>query len=115
MSRAISTALHTDPVVPDITTITNVADFGAMEEEWNDLVTAHNNSLFLRHEFLRVWFESFAPGERLEILTGWSSGRLVAALPLIRQRGSIRGMPMLEMAGTSNAHSGRFDMIAEDP
>jgi CelD/BcsL family acetyltransferase involved in cellulose biosynthesis len=112
----MSTALNADAIVPDITTITDLAGFNALERPWNSLVTAHNNSLFLRHEFLRVWLESFAPRERVEILTGWSpEGRLVAALPLMRQRGSIRGIPVKRLVTACNSHSCRFDMIAENP
>jgi CelD/BcsL family acetyltransferase involved in cellulose biosynthesis len=119
MSTAISatsTAVNTETVVPDVTTITDLAGFRMLEGQWNSLVTAHNNSFFLRHEFLRVWLESFAPHERLEILTGWSpGGHLVAALPMMRRYGSIRKIPVRQIVAACNAHSCRFDMIAENP
>src|SRR5579862_5000281 len=116
MATAISTAVKADPIVVDITTIADLAAFNGLEPQWNRLVTTHNNSLFLRHEFLRVWLESFAPGESLEILAGWSSeGQLAAALPLMRQRGSVRGIPVQQLAGTCNVHSCRCDLIAENP
>ncbi len=112
----MSTVLNTDTIVPDLTTVSDLGTFNALEQQWNRMVLTHNNSLFLRHEFLRVWFESFAPHERVEILTDWSAeGRLVAALPLIHQRGSIRGIPVQQIVGASNTHSCRFDMVAEDP
>src|SRR5262249_6988105 len=105
-----------DTTVAEITAITDLAGFRRLEQQWNSLVTATNNSLFLRHEFLRVWYESFAAHERARILTGWSAEkRLVAALPLIEQRGAIRGMPVQQIVAMSNPHSCRFDMVAENP
>src|SRR5690348_16640583 len=106
----MSTTLKSEAILQDLITVTNLDDFIALESDWNRLVTSHNNSLFLRHEFLRLWFESFAPCERLEVLTGWSpEGRLVAALPLIRKGASIRGIPVREIVASSNSHSCRFD------
>jgi CelD/BcsL family acetyltransferase involved in cellulose biosynthesis len=115
-AASISTALQSDPSLSEITTITDMAGFNALHRQWNSLVTAHNNSLFLRHEFLRVWYESFAARKPVRILTGWSAEkRLLAALPLMQQRGSIRGMPVKQIVALSNAHSCRFDMISENP
>src|ERR1051326_27858 len=116
MSTATTTALTTATTVSDVVTITNLADFNEMQRDWNNLVTTYNKSLFLRHEFLRVGVESVAPRERVQVLTGWSpEGRLVAALPLVYQRGSLRGIPIHRMVSASNEHSCRFDMIAENP
>jgi len=103
-------------VAPEVTSVTDLDGFRAMEQEWNSLVTAHNDCLFLRHEFLRVWIESFAPKASLQVLTGRSpDGDLVAALPLLRQRGSFHGIPVRETIAMANDHSCRFDMIAEEP
>jgi len=112
----MSTALKPETILQDLITVNNLDDFSALERDWNSLVTSHNNSLFFRHEFLSLWFESFARRERLEILTGWSpERRLVAALPLMQKRASIRGIPVRQIVASSNSHSCRFDMIAENP
>ena len=85
----MSTARLTLHTVPRVTSVNNLEAFRALEPEWNSLVTAHNNSIFLRHEYFRVWTESFAPDASLQVLTCRASdGRLVAGLPLVRQRGS---------------------------
>jgi CelD/BcsL family acetyltransferase involved in cellulose biosynthesis len=110
----MSTVLNAS-IVQNLMAVTDLNDFIGLESQWNRLVTAHNDCLFLRHEFLRLWFESFAR-DRLEILTSWSpEGRLVAALPLMRERASIRGIPVRQIVAGSNSHSCRFDMIAENP
>lgn len=116
LSTATSTVVNAPTIVENVATITDLAGFSPLEPEWNSLVIANNNSLFLRHEFLSVWLDSFVQRDQVEILTGWSrEQRLVAALPLLRQRGSIRGIPVREITTASNTHSCRFDMIAENP
>jgi CelD/BcsL family acetyltransferase involved in cellulose biosynthesis len=108
--------VHTSPDITSVTALTSNDSFRALAPEWNSLVIAHNDIFFMRHEFLSVWMESFAAKEGIEILTGRSEdGRLVAALPLRRQTGSIRGIPVREIIALSNDHSCRFDMAAEEP
>jgi len=90
-------------------------DFMALEEEWNALVEATCDEPFYRHEFIRTWIDNFAPGETLAILTGRNrTGRLVAALPLMKTRAFVYGFPARQTVSTANPHSCRFDMIAED-
>jgi CelD/BcsL family acetyltransferase involved in cellulose biosynthesis len=103
-------------VAPEVTSVTDLEGFRSLEREWNGLVTACNDSIFLRHEYLRVWTESFAANAPLRVLTGRSpDGHLVAALPLLRRRGSLHGVPVQEITALANHHSCRFDMVAEDP
>jgi CelD/BcsL family acetyltransferase involved in cellulose biosynthesis len=99
-----------------VTSVRNLEGFRPMEREWNELVAGNNNSIFMRHEFLSTWIESFASAQDIEILMARSStGRLVAALPLQKRTGSIRGVPVREIVALHNEHSCRFDMVAEDP
>jgi CelD/BcsL family acetyltransferase involved in cellulose biosynthesis len=98
-----------------VTEVIGISDFMTLEREWNALVEATCGEPFLRHEFIRTWIDNFAPGETLSILTGRNSeGRLVAALPLMRTRGFVSGLPARQALATANTHSCRFDMIAED-
>jgi len=91
------------------------SDFMALEKEWNDLVEATHEEPFHRHEFIRTWIEHFAPEADLSILTGRNrTGRLIAALPLMKARGPVSGLMARQILSTSNPHSCRFDMIAED-
>src|SRR5688572_9144435 len=99
-----------------VQTVRDRAGFQALESEWNALVTAYNDELWLRHEFLSVWLDSFGPGGDLHILTARSAeGRLVAVLPLVAQPGVIRGIPVRQLVSMANSHSCRSDMVAEDP
>jgi CelD/BcsL family acetyltransferase involved in cellulose biosynthesis len=109
-------AIRVHTTSPEVACVSDLKSFVSLEKEWNTLVTAHNNHLFMRHEFLRVWFESFAPNGVIQVLIARSGdGRLVAALPLMSERGSIRGIPLRQTVALANRHSCRFDMIAEDP
>jgi CelD/BcsL family acetyltransferase involved in cellulose biosynthesis len=90
--------------------------FVALEREWNALVISHNNHLFLRHEFFRVWLESFGPEARLRVLTGRDGdGHLVAVLPLMMESSSLGGLPVRQAVSLANSHSCQFDMVAADP
>jgi CelD/BcsL family acetyltransferase involved in cellulose biosynthesis len=98
-----------------VTEVLGRSEFMALEQEWNALVEATCGEPFLRHEFIRTWIDNFAPDTTLSILTGRNdSGRLVAALPLMRTRGFVNGLPARQARATANTHSCRFDMIAED-
>ena len=90
--------------------------FMALEEEWNALAESSGAGPFNRHECIGAWIDSFAPEARLVILTAWDDqGRLVAALPLLAERGWICGLPTRRLVATANTHSCRFDMLARDP
>jgi CelD/BcsL family acetyltransferase involved in cellulose biosynthesis len=97
--------VHTDPEV-----------FAALGDEWDALVERCGGGLFYRHRFLQLWREHFAPGETLRILTQRTSdGLLTAALPLLLRRTRIYGVPVRELCSMANVHSGRFDLLAENP
>jgi len=99
----------------DAVEVVDRSGFLALEREWNDLVATTQDEPFYRHEFLRIWMTHFNPGTRLEILTTRDrTGKLAAAFPLMRTRGFICGLPARLGTSTGNAHSCRFDMVAED-
>ena len=99
----------------DAVEVVDRSGFLALEREWNDLVSTTQDEPFYRHEFLRVWMNHFNPRTRLEVLTTRDrTGKLAAAFPLMRTRGFICGLPARLGTSTGNAHSCRFDMVAED-
>ncbi len=66
-----------------------------MEKDWNALVETTSDEPFYRHEFIRSWIDCFVPDARLNILTGHDrAGKLVAALPLVAERGFLYGLPV---------------------
>jgi CelD/BcsL family acetyltransferase involved in cellulose biosynthesis len=99
-----------------VESVSDRAAFGALEGEWNALVSSTHNQPFFRHEFIRIWLDNFEPGSALRTLLGRDvEGQLVAALPLVARRGSVFGLPLRELASAANPHSCRFDLIAREP
>jgi len=89
--------------------------FMVVEKEWNALVETTRDEPFYRHEYIRSWIDNFVPDAKLKILTGRDhTGRLVAALPLVADRGFFYGVPVRRLVSPTNVHSYRFDLIAED-
>jgi CelD/BcsL family acetyltransferase involved in cellulose biosynthesis len=92
------------------------AGFAALASEWDALAGRTHAELFHRHAFLSCWLEHFAPEAPLRVLTARArDGRLVAALALREVRTRYFGVPVRELRSVCNAHSSRFDMLAEDP
>jgi len=90
------------------------AELGRMEREWDALLGG--GPIFLRHAFLRIWIDNFAPRRPLRVLVARDgAGTLQAALPLVEQRMRFYGVPVRALLSTSNAHSCRFDAVARDP
>lgn len=95
--------------------ILDLSTFMAFKEQWDKLVENTSDEPFYKHGFIYNWIDSFAPNAELKILTGLDkNGKLVAALPLMKERGSILGVPTRQLTSTANSHSCRFDLIAKD-
>lgn len=91
------------------------AAFMRLEAEWNALVHATRDEPFYRHEWFRIWLDSFAPNARLRVMLAHDeNNRLVAALPLVEERNLMMGVPVRSLASASNDHTPRFDLLAED-
>jgi CelD/BcsL family acetyltransferase involved in cellulose biosynthesis len=89
--------------------------FAALRADWNRLLTRANDQVFYRHEVLSAWLTNFAPTARLRVLTARGPhGRLSAVLPLVEGRGLCAGLPVRTLRSPTNAHSCRFDLVAED-
>lgn len=88
----------------------------ALGPQWDALAErVHPGQPFLRHDFLSLWVAAFHPGKLRVLTVSDSDGRLVAALPLRCTTGHQWGLPMRALSATANAHSCRFDFLAEDP
>lgn len=96
--------------------ITEPEVFAGLGLEWDALVERCGGGILYRHGFLRCWREQFAPDAALRVLTRRNSNdSLTAALPLLLTRTRIYGVPVRELSALANVHSGRFDLLAEDP
>lgn len=90
-------------------------DFLSLEEEWNGLLErSSNDSVFLRHEWFRCWWEAYGKGSELLVLLVRSEGRLTGIAPFMRRRRKMRGLTTAEVTFMENGESPRCGIICPD-
>ena len=105
----------------DACTLDVISDYAAfvnLETEWNDTVErAGITHPFLRHEWVRTWWDAFrTPGTRLYIQVVRSHGRIAAIAPFLRETTPMYGVPARRIRFIQNDHTPRTDIIvAEQP
>ncbi|HEU4686144.1 MAG TPA: GNAT family N-acetyltransferase [Nitrospira sp.] len=109
-SDAPDTGLHVELVQDEPT-------FLSMESVWNRLVDeAGLDHPFIRHEWIRTWWECFQPAGMLHILIVKRGQEPVAIAPLMLDRGRLYGCPVRRLRGIANVYTERFDLIlSRDP
>ena len=91
------------------------AAFRALEGEWNDaVVRAGIPHPFLRHEWVRTWWDAFGAGSRLHILVVRNDGQTAAIAPLMFERAYMYGVPVRRLRLVHNDHTPRTDVIVCD-
>lgn len=92
--------------------VSDKAAFLALGGEWNDAVdraaVAHP---FLRHEWVRTWWEAFGETQQLNILVVRHAARVCAIAPLMFERAQMYGMPVRRMRFLQNDHTPRTDVV----
>jgi CelD/BcsL family acetyltransferase involved in cellulose biosynthesis len=86
--------------------------FLALETAWNDAVdragVAHP---FLRHEWVRTWWDAFGADAQLHVLVVRIDGRIAAIAPLMRESAVMYGVPVRRIRLIHNDHTPRADVI----
>ncbi len=95
--------------------VASSAAFADLRTEWNALVSRSDDQIFYRHEFIETWLNHFSTGEWRILLLRDMAGCLVGVLPLLRGWTRLHGLPIRRLSGTANLHSGRFDLVADQP
>ena len=92
--------------------ITSYGEFTKLQDEWNTLLSqCDNDSVFLRHEWFRVWWCNFSNKNKLLILLAKKNGRLIGIAPLIQSRCKFLGISFNSIEFMANTHSCRCDFI----
>lgn len=104
-SRAAQNSVLTSEIVSG-----GIEIVDGLEEEWRTLCEEEAEP-FYRPEWVRAYVRAFAPGKTLCIATVRDNGRLVAVLPLIREVGSLGGLPARKLRSAGNVHTYRFDIL----
>ena len=95
--------------------IASPAAFSELKPEWNALVSRTDDQVFYRHEFIETGLHHFATGKWRILVLRDAERCLVAALPLLHGWDRLHGLPLRQLRGAANLHSGRFDLIADQP
>lgn len=92
--------------------ITDYAAFVDLEREWNETVErAGIPHPFLRHEWVRTWWDAFGAGHRLHILVVRADNRILAIAPLMRESAQMYGLRIRRLRFLQNDHTPRNDVI----
>ena len=92
--------------------VTDYAAFVALETEWNDTVTrAMVPHPFLRHEWMRTWWDTFGGSARLHIIVVRDATGIMAIAPLMRETTRMYGVPVTRVRLIQNDHTPRVDVI----
>ncbi|HKC56121.1 MAG TPA: GNAT family N-acetyltransferase [Vicinamibacterales bacterium] len=92
--------------------IEDYAAFVALEDEWNDAVErASVPHPFLRHEWVRTWWDSFQGNRELHIIVVRDADRIIGIAPLMREAATVYGLPIRRLALLANDHTPRTDFL----
>ena len=81
------------------------AGFEALAPQWEALAETHPYP-FLRHDWLRCWWDAFGGSKTLAVCTAWDNGDLTGVFPLCRRGGQLEVM--------KNVHSPVYRPFARD-
>jgi CelD/BcsL family acetyltransferase involved in cellulose biosynthesis len=86
--------------------------FLRMGPVWNRLVDeARIDHPFLRHEWVRTWWECFKPAGKLHVLVVKEGNEPIAIAPLMLDQGRVYGCSVRRLRGIANVYTERFDLI----
>lgn len=103
------------PPTCTVDVVTDLAAFLALEREWNDAVErARIPHPFLRHEWLRTWWEAFGEGCRLHVIVVRVDGRIAALAPLLDDTTRMWGITARRLRLLHNDHTPRADFVVVD-
>ena len=101
--------------IPAVEIVTEYSRFLDLEAEWNDAVDrAAVPHPFLRHEWIRTWWECFGTGRRLHIIVVRAGDRISAIAPLMTETVRSYGMWIRTVDLIHNDHTPRADFIVAD-
>ncbi|TLY28697.1 MAG: GNAT family N-acetyltransferase [Nitrospirae bacterium] len=96
-------------------TVETISDFGSflsLAPVWDHLVErAGIDHPFLRHDWVRIWWDCFGTGKELRIFVVKAGEEAVAIAPFMLSRGRMCGCPVRLMEFISNVYTERFDLV----
>jgi CelD/BcsL family acetyltransferase involved in cellulose biosynthesis len=95
--------------------INDYPTFARLEPQWNETVEqAGLTHPFLRHEWLRTWWDSFGQGRTLNIMVARAGRRIIGLAPLMLETARMHGVPVRRVQFLHNDHTPKADVIVTD-
>src|SRR5262249_32924066 len=102
-----------------IDVIADYDQFAVLEADWNDAVErARIPHPFLRHEWVRTWWDSFGPSaplrrsdRQLHVIVVRDQGRIIGIAPFMREATVLYGLPVRRLSLLANDHTPRTDFV----
>ena len=95
--------------------INDYAAFERLEPAWNETVDrAGLTHPFLRHEWLRTWWQSFGHGRTLNVMVVKSGQKIIALAPLMLEKAQMYRVPVRRVQFLHNDHTPKADVIVTE-
>lgn len=95
--------------------VNDYSSFVRLEGQWNDTVDrAGHTHPFLRHEWLRAWWDAFGPGKTLNVLVVRAGNRILALAPLMLENTRMYGVNVKRIQFLHNDHTPKADVIVAE-
>src|SRR4030067_972031 len=93
--------------------IKSTEELVALAQEWNALLKeSADNVIYLTHEWIMAWWNSFGNGSRLNVIAVYNgSGRLVGIAPMMFTKNKYRGVNITKTCLMANGHSPSSNFI----
>lgn len=89
--------------------------FVGLERKWNETVDrAGLTHPFLRHEWLRTWWDSFGQDKSLNVMVVRAGTRILALAPLMLEKARMYGVPVRRIQFLHNDHTPKADVIVAE-
>jgi CelD/BcsL family acetyltransferase involved in cellulose biosynthesis len=95
--------------------INDYATFAALEPEWNE--TVENAGLthpFLRHEWLKTWWDAFGHDRALNIMVVRLGRRIIGLAPLMLETARMNRVPVRRVQFLANDHTPKADVVVSE-
>ena len=95
--------------------INDYPSFVALEPRWNETVDrAGLTHPFLRHEWLRTWWDAFGEGRTLNVMVVRAGNRILGLAPLMLEKARMYRVPIRRIQFLHNDHTPKADVIVTE-
>jgi CelD/BcsL family acetyltransferase involved in cellulose biosynthesis len=98
-----------------VSEINDYESFLSIQKEWNALLEkCPNDTIFLRHEWFKCWWDTYGQRKQLCILLVREDGKLLGIGPFMALRAYFRGLPVKIISFIENDETPRSNVICID-